>query len=984
MSLRKQDGRGLGCLNQTSDIIERQSSMASSTEEMSCGNNDISGGSRRDDAATEFGVFKDFDFLEYESESIEGESTDNFNWGVRRRPLSQGEEEHPSLKQLEDSFSEKTPMLTVRKRLMTEESSDDEIGSESPLDEIAIAPEFDNSTGESGVSFPPTSLVLREHPSQILSSARSDTSGSSAGDLGEVTPCNASPNFSGILTIRPSKSDVLENWTSFIQTNMIQISTNTLQFFHQLQHLIKDVCMSTIEITKDSCCYMMQSAMSGLPTIKLIGSRLNSMIDIISYRILPPNLIWFNSSALNNTKFIETLKYGMLEVQEHLETFCDKKDQAAVYCNAVKTTLKVEYLNGQHPTEVHHYLLDLGKSLYKLYFQLLLLIEAGNKIIATLHNTLNSAELKDVTVDVISIKNGLVRCSEDNEADGGVSPLSTSPNSDMNLYKLIESEKYSAALAFYKANKDDLIKEVEDLHDLSNDVHTILNLYCKKIIQDKPECFVMTNQEGDLADIFGRLFQVSAAVADLESVIKNAAQLEKTMELFVINRHGEEKTEITEEEEKAKLDRVLRQIERKKQSRIRQRERQKLQKTKQSRPETQENQKDKAVKSSENEIHEFIDETVANTNTIDDNQEAGSSKPKPIDLNNFTVLGVENSFKKTKAERVLPQWLANPTVISSNLQNLSAKVSKMKQLDKSIRKTLRANGIKYLFPIQAEVIPWLLEVRRHADIMFPRDVCVSAPTGSGKTLAFVLPPKLFSCVTEGAGDAEEKPGTSMGRFTTPEELTEKYIACTKDLKPLVLYQFIKQENLTKTLIFTHSVESAHRLKILLLSLFKSKLKVEEISSSLKGKNRDGLIASFSKGEIDLLICTDSLARGIDLPGVKCVISYSAPKYVKTYIHRAGRTARAGELGLAVTLLHKEQLSSFKSLLDQLKKTDVEQLVIDEEDLRSRGKLYKKALNHLKEIVCKEEKTGKMNLISKKKSVQTERRVKSAASNEPVK
>ena len=70
-------------------------------------------------------------------------------------------------------------------------------------------------------------------------------SGSSAGDLGEVTPCNASPNFSGILTIRPSKSDVLENWTSFIQTNMIQISTNTLQFFHQLQNLVKVRRMNT-------------------------------------------------------------------------------------------------------------------------------------------------------------------------------------------------------------------------------------------------------------------------------------------------------------------------------------------------------------------------------------------------------------------------------------------------------------------------------------------------------------------------------------------------------------------------------------------------------------------------------------------------------------------------------------------------------------------------------------------------------------------
>lgn len=75
---------------------------------------------------------------------------------------------------------------------------------------------------------------------------------------------------------------------------------------------------------------MSQSAVSGLPTIKLISSRLSSMIDIISYRVLPLNLIWFNTLAISNSKFFETLKYGMLEVQEHLETFCDKRDQAAM------------------------------------------------------------------------------------------------------------------------------------------------------------------------------------------------------------------------------------------------------------------------------------------------------------------------------------------------------------------------------------------------------------------------------------------------------------------------------------------------------------------------------------------------------------------------------------------------------------------------------------------------------------------------------
>lgn len=88
---------------------------------------------------------------------------------------------------------------------------------------------------------------------------------------------------------------------------------------------------------------------------------------------------------------------------------------------------------------------------------------------------------------------------------------------------------------------------------------------------------------------------------------------------------------------------------------------------------------------------------------------------------------------------MLPKWLANPTVVSVNLQDLKTKVSDLKQLDKFLRKALKSNGIRKLFPVQAAVIPWLLEANKNADIVIPSDVCVSAPTGSGKTLAFVLP-----------------------------------------------------------------------------------------------------------------------------------------------------------------------------------------------------------------------------------------------------
>lgn len=99
--------------------MERQSSAASSTEETSGAQQDLSGGSRRDDGQPDFGVFKDFDFLEYESESIEGESTDNFNWGVRRRPLSDGDSEPITGSKghsvMEESLSEKTPILNKRR-----------------------------------------------------------------------------------------------------------------------------------------------------------------------------------------------------------------------------------------------------------------------------------------------------------------------------------------------------------------------------------------------------------------------------------------------------------------------------------------------------------------------------------------------------------------------------------------------------------------------------------------------------------------------------------------------------------------------------------------------------------------------------------------------------------------------------------------------------------------------------------------------------
>lgn len=320
--------------SQSSDLMEHQSSMASSTEEMSAGNNDMSGGSRRDDATNDqFGVFRDFDFLEYESESVEGESTDNFNWGVRRPHLCEGDQDLPGLRQLEESLSEKTPVLNKRKqRGAQEESSDDDVGSESPLDEIAAAPEFDTSSAPDSAVFPPNSLSLEIRRVRHDSCTRSDTSGSSAGDLGEVTPCNTSPNMSSLMAFRPiMRNDSEEVWKVEIQNCLCHTGDNIQQLFQQIHRMIREVSSKAISMTRDSCQLLIQCA-TGTSVIayavQTLAVNLNSMIDHLNNRLQPQQVTYFQASTVWTAKITNVTRYGVLEMQEHLETFFDRKDHA--------------------------------------------------------------------------------------------------------------------------------------------------------------------------------------------------------------------------------------------------------------------------------------------------------------------------------------------------------------------------------------------------------------------------------------------------------------------------------------------------------------------------------------------------------------------------------------------------------------------------------------------------------------------------------
>uniref|UniRef100_A0A8C7M7F5 ATP-dependent RNA helicase n=1 Tax=Oncorhynchus kisutch TaxID=8019 RepID=A0A8C7M7F5_ONCKI len=110
----------------------------------------------------------------------------------------------------------------------------------------------------------------------------------------------------------------------------------------------------------------------------------------------------------------------------------------------------------------------------------------------------------------------------------------------------------------------------------------------------------------------------------------------------------------------------------------------------------------------------------------------------------FTILGGFEKKIIQKVQRVLPKWLAEPDVIQRDITSNLVPISDVPGICTKLQRKLESNGIHHLFPVQAEVIPAILESVSHGLLIGrggykPRDICVSAPTGSGKTLAFVIP-----------------------------------------------------------------------------------------------------------------------------------------------------------------------------------------------------------------------------------------------------
>jgi len=196
-----------------------------------------------------------------------------------------------------------------------------------------------------------------------------------------------------------------------------------------------------------------------------------------------------------------------------------------------------------------------------------------------------------------------------------------------------------------------------------------------------------------------------------------------------------------------------------------------------------------------------------------------------------------------------------------------------------------------------------------------QNILVSATlSGTVETLAGLA---LKNPVTIGFDKKDE-----VRQFVIPSTLSHFVINVKRSLRLVTLIGFLrKQCRNKKTVLFVSTCNEVEYLTSLFqgleMPLDASKKLLPQTFLELRGdmdhKKRVAAHAAFCKAETAVLICTDVAARGLDLPSVDWIVQYVPPTDVQTYIHRTGRTARAGKKGQAVLFLDKTEVS-FVALL----------------------------------------------------------------------
>jgi len=144
--------------------------------------------------------------------------------------------------------------------------------------------------------------------------------------------------------------------------------------------------------------------------------------------------------------------------------------------------------------------------------------------------------------------------------------------------------------------------------------------------------------------------------------------------------------------------------------------------------------------------------------------------------------------------------------------------------------------------------------------------------------------------------------------TAVERIQQSVVMVNQPEKTALLAMYLKTEPVARTLVFSRTKHGADKIVRLLEA---AGISASAIHGNKSQVNRERAIAGFKSGNISVLVATDIAARGIDIPGVSHVVNFDLPEVPEQYVHRIGRTARAGAEGIAIAFCAPDERGNLR-------------------------------------------------------------------------
>ncbi len=227
-------------------------------------------------------------------------------------------------------------------------------------------------------------------------------------------------------------------------------------------------------------------------------------------------------------------------------------------------------------------------------------------------------------------------------------------------------------------------------------------------------------------------------------------------------------------------------------------------------------------------------------------------------------------------------------------------------IDHLNRRTARLDNVKFLV---------LDEVDRMFDMGFRKDVEMiigECPKKDRQTM-------MFSATISSDIDYLSKKYTknpvevAVKHYVDASRLSQVYYDVPDNKKFSLLVTLLKEENANLVMVFCNTRRNA---EFVVDNLVRSGINARAIHGGIDQTKRIKVLDDFHSNKVNVLVCTDVASRGLDIKNVTHVYNYEVPSDSKDYVHRIGRTARAGKDGKAITILSSRDYDNFRNLLDR--------------------------------------------------------------------